>query len=1061
MNILLLKKFNNYFNKIVVKYDTLNEYKERSSSFLAYSNVNFNPNDGVITELTVGNEIQQSANKPLDWEDSGNPDYLVCYETVEGVDTIKSRWFITDSIRNRNGQYKLTLKRDSVADYLNSVEEATCFIEKGVVEDKDDSAIYNKEQITTNQIKSDEFLLKDETQCGWIVGYVAKDRDDGAGQLIPTTFTEQTIPGPEASDSACDEIYADESAFYEAHPECIGDLATLNSWAASVQVDIFYGKLLSIYKVGQTITVHSSGNVSYKESAYQNDNYLHSINQGDNTMMWKNWMGDWRENLANNFVVGYKSQAFKDGVLQQIASKDGVTFTSESQMQAFFNFVKREPVIKIGSRYFKPYDRYGDIGAKSTVTDQSFISLGSTAYDLFYNGLDLTPAGIGGNDNIQGTPGAETFKLEWSYNRHALGLREIFSECKAKIPATVPVLKDAPYHMFAIPFSDDLALYEGNTLKCVSNKSVAMNAAQALAQQAGVGVVYDVQLLPYCPIRDIIKTEKVTGYAELPLAEELLREANMPGHGGHTLYTSYNFFKLNTQYVLSKNVTWTYGTGLSTFNQYGYALKSDGAIYVKVGENNLENPTNVYQCKYFTIIKPNNDASEDAKIRLYASKEPSESDTPIAEFSYNSYVSGDTVIGIYLTSNFEQGGYGENFAHVNGWEWKSNTSLPLSILGGRQSNPRQWTTGYIFYEDYYLTKIDISNAITSNIVTVVGGNEGDIVNVIFWCTDSKFSFNKYLDNYFLLDKDGGYIQDKITDLINDKVKLGSTVKDIKVRNQTDMLRLAAPNYSNFFDINVQRNKGIEYINVDCTYKPYQPYLHLNPNFKGLYGADYNDIRGLICGGDYSIATTSDAWATYQLQNKNYQAVFDRQIQQLEVSQSIQAQNDVVNAITGVGTGAIGGALVGAKVGGGYGAIAGAIVGAGASAVGGMADVMNNQRMRELQISSMKDIYGYNLENIKALPLGLSKTSYLTNNNKLFPFLEFYTCTPIEEQAVRDLIDYNGMTINRVGKIKDFQSVEELPYIKAKLIRIDIQDDAHQVRAIADELAAGLYIPEGE
>ena len=154
MNILLLKKFNNYFNKIVVRYNTLDEYKKGSSSFLVYSDVNFNPNDGVITELTVGNEIQQSGNKPLDWEDSGNPDYLVCYETAEGVDTIKSRWFITDSVRNRNGQYKLTLKRDSIADHLGSVEDATCFIEKGVVEDKNDPAIYNKEQITTPNINT-------------------------------------------------------------------------------------------------------------------------------------------------------------------------------------------------------------------------------------------------------------------------------------------------------------------------------------------------------------------------------------------------------------------------------------------------------------------------------------------------------------------------------------------------------------------------------------------------------------------------------------------------------------------------------------------------------------------------------------------------------------------------------------------------------------------------------------------------------------------------------------------------------------------------------------------
>ena len=370
--------------------------------------------------------------------------------------------------------------------------------------------------------------------------------------------------------------------------------------------------------------------------------------------------------------------------------------------------------------------------------------------------------------------------------------------------------------------------------------------------------------------------------------------------------------------------------------------------------------------------------------------------------------------------------------------------------------------GYIYYDNYYLTKVDISNAITSNIVRMSGTTEtSDILNIIFWCNDSQFSFNRFLENYFLLQGDGSYKQDIITKLIKDKIKRGADVKDIKVKNQTDMLRLASPNYSNFFDMNIQKNEGIEYINVDCTYKPYQPYMHLNPNFKGLYGADYNDVRGLICGGDYSIALTTDAWATYQLQNKNYQAIFDRQIQQLEVQHSIQKESDVWGAVAGTVQGAASGAITGAMVGGGYGAIAGAVIGTVTSAVGGMADVYNNERIRELQISTTKDIHSLELANIKALPLGLSKTSYMTNNNKLFPFLEFYTCTATEDMAVRNLLDYNGMTINRIGKISEFQSVDELPYIKAKLIRIDIQEDAHQVQEIANELALGVYLPEGE
>ena len=52
-------------------------------------------------------------------------------------------------------------------------------------------------------------------------------------------------------------------------------------------------------------------------------------------------------------------------------------------------------------------------------------------------------------------------------------------------------------------------------------------------------------------------------------------------------------------------------------------------------------------------------------------------------------------------------------------------------------------------------------------------------------------------------------------------------------------------------------------------QPYQPYIHLNPNFGSLYGEDFNDARGLILGGDFSIATLSNEWKNYETQNKNY------------------------------------------------------------------------------------------------------------------------------------------------------------------------------------------------
>lgn len=65
MNILLLRGFNNYFNRIVKKYSSLADYKSNSASFLDLANINFNPNDGVATELIIGSVDQKENNAPL------------------------------------------------------------------------------------------------------------------------------------------------------------------------------------------------------------------------------------------------------------------------------------------------------------------------------------------------------------------------------------------------------------------------------------------------------------------------------------------------------------------------------------------------------------------------------------------------------------------------------------------------------------------------------------------------------------------------------------------------------------------------------------------------------------------------------------------------------------------------------------------------------------------------------------------------------------------------------------------------------------------------------------
>jgi len=190
MIILLLKGYNNYFNRIVKKEDSITEYKEASTSYLEYPNVNFDPNDGVIASLVVGGPTQKlDSAQVLDFEDSGSPDYLIAYiNTTNDGPIIKSRWFITECDRVRNGQYKLSLKRDSLVDYFDDIKEAPCFIEKATITDVNNPLLYNNEGFNVNQIKTSETLIKDGSGVPWIVGYVSSKLSTGSKDTPITTI---------------------------------------------------------------------------------------------------------------------------------------------------------------------------------------------------------------------------------------------------------------------------------------------------------------------------------------------------------------------------------------------------------------------------------------------------------------------------------------------------------------------------------------------------------------------------------------------------------------------------------------------------------------------------------------------------------------------------------------------------------------------------------------------------------------------------------------------------------------------------------------------------------
>lgn len=312
-------------------------------------------------------------------------------------------------------------------------------------------------------------------------------------------------------------------------------------------------------------------------------------------------------------------------------------------------------------------------------------------------------------------------------------------------------------------------------------------------------------------------------------------------------------------------------------------------------------------------------------------------------------------------------------------------------------------------------------------------------------------------------------------LLLNKPTAATLHSNVKMGSETELWRITSPNGIGSFDFNPYKNNGWNFIEVDCTLLPINPYIKINPLFNpnGLYGGDYNDYRGLICNGDFSVALTANEWATYQQQNKNFQAVFDREIQSMDLKNKLGKTQDIAGAIAGTLSGAAGGAFFGGATGSIPGAIAGGVVGGIGSAIAGAADISINEQLRNEALDYTKDMFGLNLGNIKARANTLTKTTSFNKNNKYFPYIEFFTCTEEEKKALANKIAWNGMTLGVIGKMNDYidnswsyGDIESQGYIKGKLIRLDFpinhkqklhSEDFHVINAISGELNKGVYI----
>lgn len=958
---LLLLHYNNYFNRIIKKKDTIADYKSADINYKEVSNINFNPGDGINTSIVLG--LGQNGSI---FTDNDEFDYLVAYETVDNINYIKGRWFILEQDRKRGGQYELTLKRDVLADNYIDVVNSPIFLEKGFINDVNDPLLYNSESMNLNQIKQLEIPLKDETKSGWVVGYIPSDAFPKVEPQYDRVEKKVTIP-----------MSANIT---------VNGLTNWNYWNYCSNNSNYkfmadtYGKRKVTVKIKGHKTMPGATLVDNIFKAGEYTFYVNSTDTGTYTQKYDYSKSTWGPIEPANYPQEYKdyTQVQVEGLLSANICND------------IFNSVRNNTTfISSLNTVLSSFISIGDTSALRSLQDKILLDSSTNTYykiniitNYQENPITITSSVDGGQVALNALNSARTnkYSLSGDYttftatnasDAYAIQLNQVGVSLYVDLNSDRAHLNDAPYDMFCIPFSDTLKLKSDSTTFTCS-KNIALSMATEIAKDLGSGTVYDVQLLPYCPNRTLVVNSTSPSYV-LDLSR-----------------VKYDLIKESSTDKPKSAVIWC------TESTFQVPITVDAQINEFIPTDDV--PGTIKTETYYAMM---NDYIHSYTARM--SIKATDMEVYKVDRNTNRIIDQNYVFNnIEITT--------DDFLNI--FEDGSETTPEIHID----------LHDYYFDDFYYVFKI------------LKGGT---------YTTQNTDEFAKQL---------------RITKEYN-ILQPGDDALTRKLANECDVLRLVSQNYSAIFEFSAAKSGGVDGFLADCTYKPWSPYIHILPKLKGLYGDNFvsiDDARGLICGGDMSLPQLSNAWANYQLQNKTYQEMFDRQIKNIDVQNDINKQNAAWQLALSPITGGAALAATGAQAGGLQGMAAGAAVGA----IGGLAtsalDFRNNLKMMEENRQYKIDMYGYNLQNIQAIPTSLTKTSALTYNTRVWPFIEYYTCTDVERSALKDKMKYNGMTIMKIGKLTDYLLGEDKFY-KGQLIRLNINVDSHMAYEIYNELNKGVYL----
>lgn len=493
---------------------------------------------------------------------------------------IKFRWFVLESERTRNGQYRIALKRDVLADHLNQILNAPCFVEKGNITDINDPLLYNNESMTYNQIKKEEYALKDNSGTAWIVGYMAKNRantpENVSTQIaiidgVPVEYyDEEDLPFSVDPDSGTStyvyennkvgillpfsslgpgggwNLFAITQGFKslgnvnlscDYHAGTLGRsgstvndndaLTDLNNWG----YDKFTDALATAYNVKYNDTnifsitpIGSSTNVNVYSKKY----LISSGNPADS---------GFDTNKVGTYV-DFQATSVADSALSAIKTLVNGYIANDGYGPAAFDVNNyADKYVKIGSNYYRmSFNSTGnyrtDVFVPSAANNAfpTIAAVGSNTAarhiksDLSTPMTNLLTAYANNNSSLISTttylkPAAQAIAISKEYS---VVLSRISTETlEVTLNTGKRITYDCPANIFAIPYGSFKFKTADDSDVFTTQKEEGLALARAIAQKLGSSVCYDLQLVPYVPsqiIRDLMANSDTLTLTDLETA---------------------------------------------------------------------------------------------------------------------------------------------------------------------------------------------------------------------------------------------------------------------------------------------------------------------------------------------------------------------------------------------------------------------------------------------------------------------------------------------------------------------------------------------------------------